>query len=152
MSIVNGILIRLGLKSFKAERTPISIFVLDDDTRRHRWFKKRFIGDELDIAENVEKAKEFLSKFAYDAVFLDHDLLPEHYETNDHDDYAQTGYEIARWLRENEKIQRAATVIVHTRNADAAIRMVETLRESGRQVEYVPFPMLDVKIKNYWKR
>ncbi len=152
MSILNGILIRLGLKSFKTERSAISIFVLDDDIRRHRWFKKRFEGDDLDIAENVEEAKEFLSNFAYDAVFLDHDLLPEHYETNDHDDYAQTGYEIARWLKENEKIQRAATIIVHTRNADAAIRMVETLRETGRQVEYVPFPMLDVKIKNYWKR
>jgi CheY-like chemotaxis protein len=152
MGIIDSILIKVGLKSFKIERTPITVFVLDDDTRRHRWFKKRFEGDEIDIAEDPEKAKEFLSKFAYDAIFLDHDLLPEHYETNEHDDYARTGYEIARWLRENDTIQRAATIVVHTRNADAAIRMVETLRETGRQVEYVPFPMLDVKIKNYWKR
>jgi len=26
------------------------------------------------------------------------------------------------------------------------------LRESGRSVEYCAFPMLDLKIKNYWKR
>ncbi|MCU0239266.1 MAG: hypothetical protein MUC29_07480 [Pyrinomonadaceae bacterium] len=152
MGIFDGILIKLGLKSFKTERNPITVFVLDDDTRRHRWFKKRFVGDELDIAEDVDKAKEFLSKFAYDAIFLDHDLLPEHYDTNDHNDYSRTGYEIARWLNENKELNRAATVIVHTRNADAAIPMVEKLRESGRSVEYVPFPMLDAKIKHYWKK
>ncbi len=82
-------MIRFGLIDMEAERSPMSIFVLDDDERRHRWFKKRFDGDELDIAETVEEAKEYLSKYAYDAVFLDHDLLPEHYESNEHDDFAR---------------------------------------------------------------
>jgi len=152
MSILNNLLIKLGLADLKAERSPISVFLLDDDRRRHRWFSKRFEGDELDIAETVDEAKELLSEFAYDAVFLDHDLLPHHYESNDHDDFASTGYAIAEWLNENKELQRAATIIVHTRNADGAVQMVEKLRESGRQVEYVPFPMLDLKIKNYWKR
>ncbi len=136
----------------KAERNPITVFLLDDDQRRHRWFIKRFEGDDIDIAETVDDAKEFLSQYAYDAIFLDHDLLPHHYESNNHDDFASTGYAIAEWLYENKNLQRAATVIVHTRNADGAFRMVEKLRESGRHVEYVPFPMLDLKIKNYWKR
>ncbi len=152
MSILRSLLIRFGLADLKAERSPISIFLLDDDQRRHRWFIKRFEGDELDIAETVEEAKELLGKYAYDAIFLDHDLLPHHYESNDHNDFENTGYAIAEWLNENTEINRAATVIVHTRNADGAIRMVEKLRESGRQVEYVPFPMLDLKIKNYWQR
>ena len=152
MSILRSMLIKLGLANLKVERSPISIFLLDDDQRRHRWFIKRFEGDELDIAETVEEAKELLSQYAYDAIFLDHDLLPHHYESNDHDDFGSTGYAIAEWLYENKELNRAATVIVHTRNADGAVRMVEKLRESGRQVEYVPFPMLDVKIKNYWKR
>ena len=142
----------MGLADLKAERSPIAIFVLDDDKRRHRWFTKRFEGDELDIAETVEEAKELLAKYAYDAIFLDHDLLPHHYESNDHDDFASTGYAVAEWLNENKELQRAATVIVHTRNADGAVKMVEKLRETGRTVEYVPFPMLDMKIKNYWKR
>jgi hypothetical protein len=30
--------------------------------------------------------------------------------------------------------------------------MVQKLRETGRNVEYVAFPMLDMKIRNYWKR
>jgi hypothetical protein len=152
MGILRSLLIRLGLASFKAERTPISVFLLDDDRRRHRWFQRRFEGDELFIAETVEEAKRLLTENAYDAIFLDHDLLPHHYESNAHDDFASTGYAIAEYLHENKDLQRASTIIVHTRNADAAIRMVEKIRESGRTCEYCAFPMLDLKIKNYWKR
>ena len=152
MSILRSLLIKLGLADLKAERSPIQIFLLDDDRRRHRWFEKRFDGDDLDIAETVDEAKELLKENRYDAIFLDHDLLPEHYESNDHGDFARTGYAVAEWLNENRDINRAATIIVHTRNADGAIKMVEKLRETGRQVEYVPFPLLDIKIKNYWKR
>jgi hypothetical protein len=152
MSIFRSILIRLGLADLSAERTPITVMLLDDDERRHRWFKKRFVGDELDIAANVEEAKELLAGQNYDAIFLDHDLLPHHYESNDHGDEANTGYAIAEWLNERAELQKAATIIVHTRNADAAIPMVTKLRESGRNVEYCAFPMLDLKIKNYWKR
>jgi hypothetical protein len=145
-------MIKLGLADFKVERTPISVFVLDDDRRRHRWFQKRFVGDDVDLAETVEEAKVFLKENTYDAIFLDHDLLPHHYESNDHDDFSTTGYAIAEFLDENRELQRAATIIVHTRNADAAIPMVQKIRESGRSCEYVAFPMLDLKIKNYWKR
>ena len=152
MSVFRNLLLRFGLADPSAERTPISVFLLDDDRRRHRWFAKRFEGDGLDVAETVDKAKEMLEAKAYDAIFLDHDLLPHHYESNDHDDFAQTGMAIAEWLNQRSDLQRAATIIVHTRNADAAIPMVVKLRESGRNVEYCAFPMLDLKIKNYWKR
>ena len=152
MSLLRSLMIKLGLADLRAERTPITVFVLDDDKRRHRWFRKRFTGDEVEVAETVEEAKEFLKKNAYDAIFLDHDLLPHHYESNDHDDFSSTGYAIAEFLDENPSLQRAATIIVHTRNADAAIPMVQKIRESGRSCEYVAFPMLDLKIKNYWKR
>ncbi|MEO8572793.1 MAG: cyclic-phosphate processing receiver domain-containing protein [Pyrinomonadaceae bacterium] len=145
-------LVRMGLADLKSERTPISVFLLDDDRRRHRWFEKRFAGDDLVIAETVEDAKKFLAEENYDAIFLDHDLLPHHYESNDHNDFGTTGFAIAEFLNERADLQRAATIIVHTRNADAAIPMVQKLRETGRNVEYVAFPMLDLKIKNYWKR
>lgn len=152
MGLFRSLKIKLGLEDLRAERTPISIFLLDDDHRRHRWFKKRFVGDEVDIAETVEEAKVFLSENSYDAIFLDHDLLPHHYESNDHDDFSSTGYAIAEWLDERRDLHRAATIIVHTRNADAAIPMVQKLRESGRNVEYCAFPMLDMKVRHYWKR
>jgi hypothetical protein len=98
MGFVRSLLLRFGLADTKSERSPISVFLLDDDRRRHRWFEKRFAGDDLDIAETVEEAKEFLAKSNYDAIFLDHDLLPEHYESNDHNDYANTGFAIAEFV------------------------------------------------------
>ena len=152
MSFFRNLMIRFRLADATAERTPIQVFLLDDDERRHRWFERRFEGDSVIIAETVEEAKKCLEADAFDAIFLDHDLLPRHYETNDHDDYHNTGYAIAEWLNERDDLQRAATIIVHTRNADAAIPMVMKLRESGRNVEYCAFPMLDLKIRNYWKR
>ena len=152
MGIFRSLLIRFGLANFDATRAPISVFLLDDDRRRHRWFKKRFDGDEVTIAETVEEAKKMLSEDTFDAIFLDHDLLPHHYESNNHDDFSSTGYAIAEFLHDKKDLQRAATIIVHTRNADAAVRMVEKLRKSGRSVEYCAFPMLDLKIKSYWKK
>ena len=68
MSGLRNLLIRFGLAEAKVNRTPISVFLLDDDRRRHRWFQKRFDGDELDIAETVEEAKDYLESAAYDAI------------------------------------------------------------------------------------
>ena len=152
MGILNGLMRKLGMdKSMVAERHPIRVFLLDDDRRRHDWFTKRFKGDHLDIAETVEEAREFLSANFYDAVFLDHDLLPEHYRTNNADK-EKTGFAIAVWLASRPDIQPSSTILVHTRNADAAMRMVEELRRAGRQAEYAPFTILEHKIRNYWHR
>jgi CheY-like chemotaxis protein len=152
MGLIKSLMIRFGLADMSAERNPIRVMLLDDDERRHRWFKKRFAGDEMDVAATVSEAKELLEEYSYDAIFLDHDLLPHHYESNNHGDEANTGFAVAEFLNERPDLQRAATIIVHTRNADAAIGMVTTLRESGRNCEYCAFPYLDLKIKNYWKR
>ena len=151
MGLVHSLLSKLGLISIKAERHPIRIFLLDDDERRHKWFKTRFKGDSLDIAENVVSAQEMLSANHYDAIFLDHDLHPEHYHSETTDD-ERTGYAIALWLSTNPDVQKASTILVHTRNADGAMRMVELLRNSGRAAEYVPFPLLAERIKRYWQR
>ena len=151
MSIWSGVRNKLGLGHARAERSPIRVLLLDDDTRRHNWFARRFEGDYLDIADTVARAREFLSANIYDAIFLDHDLLPEHYHAEETDD-ENTGYAIALWLASRPELQRASTIMVHTRNADGAIRMVEELRRAGRQAEYVPFPLLAQKIKNYWHR
>ncbi len=152
MSIFNGVLGRIGLGQIFAKRHPIRVFLLDDDSRRHSWFARRFEGDHLDIAEDVSSAQVFLRANFYDVVFLDHDLLPEHYHAETFDDDERTGYAVASWLASNPHLQSASTIIVHTRNADGAMRMVEELRRAGRQAEYVPFPLLAHKIKNYWHR
>jgi hypothetical protein len=150
MHLVRSLLSKLGLGSVAAERHPIRVFLLDDDRRRHQWFAARFKGDVIDVADNVAQARDFLGTNNYDAIFLDHDLHPEHYESSTLDD-ERTGYAIALWLASNPDLQRASTILVHTRNADGAMRMVEELRRAGRSVEFVPFPMLEERIKHYWK-
>jgi hypothetical protein len=150
MRLLHSLLSKLGLNKVKAERHPIRVFLLDDDKRRHRWFSARFKGDFVDVADNVEQAREFLGANSYDAIFLDHDLHPEHYNSASRDD-ARTGYAIALWLAANPELQPASTILVHTRNADGAMRMVEELRRAGRAAEYVPFPLLGERIKHYWR-
>ncbi len=151
MSLLRSLMRKLGLTRIDAERHPIRIFLLDDDTRRHKWFANRFKGDFIDVAHDVEQAEQLLRANSYDALFLDHDLHPEHYNSVSSDD-ERTGYAIACWLASNPDLQRAATILVHTRNADGAMRMVEELRRSGRNAEYVPFPYLAERIRNFWER
>ena len=100
MRLWHSLLSKLGLNRVKAERHPIRVFLLDDDKRRHRWFSNRFKGDFVDVADTVTQAREFLSSNSYDAIFLDHDLHPEHYNTDSRDD-TRTGYAIAAWLAAN---------------------------------------------------
>jgi CheY-like chemotaxis protein len=151
MRLLNSLLTKLGLSEVKVERDPIRVFLLDDDKRRHEWFSARFKKDLVDVADNVEAAQQLLSANSYDAIFLDHDLHPEHYNSDEHDD-ERTGYAIASWLAANPTVQRASTIVVHTRNADGAMRMVEELRRAGRTADYVPFPFLADRIKHYWAR
>ena len=150
MRLLHSLLSKLGLNRVKTERHPIRVFLLDDDKRRHRWFATRFKGDLVDVADTVKQARELLTANSYDAIFLDHDLHPEHYNTDSRDD-TRTGYAIAAWLASNPELQPASTILVHTRNADGAMRMVEELRRAGRAAEYVPFPLLEERIKRYWR-
>lgn len=151
MGILDGLLGRLGIRDAAAPRGRLRVFVLDDDLSRHDWFAKRFKGETLDVAVDPARAIELLSQNQYDAVFLDHDLLPEHYYADEFDD-ERTGYAVAAWLASNPERQTASTVVVHTRNADGAMRMVELLRRSGLHVDYVPFPLLSQKIRQQWRR
>ena len=100
MSLLHSLLTKLGIRRIDSERHPIRVFLLDDDRRRHKWFAERFKGDFIDMAHNVRQAQQLLGENSYDAIFLDHDLHPEHYTSLDRDD-ERTGYAIASWLAAN---------------------------------------------------
>ena len=151
MGILQGLLSKLGLESLTHPQPPLRVFLLDDDPLRHEWFTKQFKGDRLHLAAEAERAIEMLSENYYDLVFLDHDLLPEHYYAEEFDD-ERSGYAVARFLAERPDRQPVATIVVHTRNADGALRMVELLRRAGRQAEHVPFQYLAPRIKNFRER
>jgi CheY-like chemotaxis protein len=151
MGVWQGLLSKLGLEHVLASRAPLRVFLLDDDVLRHEWFAKNFRGDRLDVAADAARAVELLAANTYDLVFLDHDLLPEHYYAEEFDD-ARSGYAVARFLAERPDRQAAATIVVHTRNADGALRMVELMRRTGRQAEHVPYHMLAPRLKHLRKR
>ena len=151
MGFFSRLMTKLGLTKSHGERHPIRIFLLEDDERRCEWFSKRFKGDHLDIVCDVAEGKKLLEARTYDSIFLDHDLRPEHYGSSTNDD-EHTGYAIASFLASHPQLQRAATIMVHSFNADGAMRMIEELRGSGRQAEYVPFHYLEDRLKNFWPR
>ena len=124
------------------------MFLLDDDKRRHRWFTTRFKGDFIDIASNVSEAQQLLSAVP-DAIFSI-TIHPEHYHAESTDDERPVT-PIAAWLSSNPELQRASTILVHTRNADGAMRMVGELAAPDA-ADYVPFPLLAERIKSYWQR
>src|SRR5947199_10751685 len=104
MSFKTKLLSKLGFAGSDHHRHPIRIFLLEDDERRCDWFNKRFKGDEIDIACEVEEAKELLSTRSYDSIFLDHDLMPEHYGSDTPDD-ERTAYAIASFVAERRELQ-----------------------------------------------
>ena len=152
MNFLVALLHKFGLRREAPRRAPLRVFLLDDDEARHEWFERRFAGDELDIAVEPDAAIALLGARAYDAIFLDHDLLPEHYNAAAPADVERTGYAVAAWLATRADAQPGATIIVHTRNADGALKMVQTMRAAGRRAEYVPWPRLPEQIRNYWQR
>ena len=111
MGSLDGLLRRLGLQNLFAPRTPLRVFLLDDDLLRHEWFVRRFRGDRLDVAVEPGRAVELLAANSYDILFLDHDLLPEHYGSDEKDD-EKTGYAVARWLASRPDRQSASHIIV----------------------------------------
>lgn len=149
MSLIERLKHKFGIARPHMGRHPIRIFLLEDDERRCDWFAKRFKGDSIDISCNVEEAKELLQQNAYDSIFLDHDLMPEHYGAESPDD-ERTGYAIASFLAGRPDLQRAATIMVHSFNAEGALRMVDELRRAGRQADYIPFHFLEERLKNFW--
>lgn len=151
MSLIERLKEKLGLATADSGRHPIRVFLLEDDQRRCDWFAKRFKGDVLDISCEIDQAKDLLQTRTYDSIFLDHDLQPEHYGSETPDD-ERTGYAIASFLAARPELQRAATIMVHSFNADGAMRMVEELRRAGRQADYIPFHFLEERLKHHWQR
>jgi CheY-like chemotaxis protein len=122
------------------------VLIVEDDEMRCAWFRERLRGSQLDVTCDVPTAIRWLGERDYRAVLLDHDLTEEHYFSNEPDD-ERTGYAVARWLADNPTAQRDALILVHSLNYTGAARMVNVLRESGRDAEHIPFHYLQMGLR-----
>jgi len=122
------------------------ILVVEDDEARCAWFRERLAGRRLDVTCDVRTAIAWLAERDYEAVLLDHDLADEHYFSNTPDD-ERTGYAVARWLADNPDAQRDALIVIHSLNYTGAQRMLNALRDAGRDAEHIPFHYLQMGLR-----
>lgn len=122
------------------------VLIVEDDETRCAWFRTRLRDSQLDVTCDVRTAICWLATRDYRAVLLDHDLIEEHYFSNEPDD-ERTGYAVARWLADNPTSQRDALILIHSLNYIGAARMLEVLRAAGREAEHIPFYYLQTELR-----
>jgi CheY-like chemotaxis protein len=122
------------------------VLIVEDDEGRCDWFRKHFAGCEVDVTCDVKEAIAWLAGRDYAVILLDHDLLAEHYWSDRPDD-ERTGYAVAAWLAAHPDCQRGATIIIHSLNYAGAERMLDALREAGRDAEHIPFHYLQMGLR-----
>lgn len=122
------------------------ILIVEDEEARCVWFRQKFADDELDVTCDVSQAFRWLAEREYQVILLDHDLVEEHYFSDEPDD-ERTGYAVALWLAAHTDRQREATIIIHSLNYLGADRMIETLRAAGREAEHIPFPYMQAGLR-----
>jgi CheY-like chemotaxis protein len=113
---------------------------------RCEWFEQKFAGRRMDVTCNVSEAIEWLAAHDYDVILLDHDLIEEHYFSDEPDD-ERTGYAVALWLAAHPDQHRDALIVIHSLNYSGAQRMLDALRDAGRDAEHVPFHYLQSELR-----
>lgn len=122
------------------------VLVVEDDEARCAWFREKFEGRRLYVTCDVPTALAWLAEREYEAVLLDHDLADEHYFSDTPDD-ERTGYAVARWLADHPDAQRDALIVIHSLNYTGARRMLDALRDAGRDAEHIPFHYLQTSLR-----
>jgi CheY-like chemotaxis protein len=98
------------------------ILILDDDACRHKEFNRRLMNHTVKNVFEAWEAIEALKTELWDWVFLDHDLYQRIHVTSGDG----TGYEVAKWLRDNPDRQ-PENIIIHSYNTEGANNMKSLL-------------------------
>lgn len=106
------------------------ILFLDDNHERHRCFRKKAKNHTVDRAYTYDEATQYISKFTYDLIYLDHDLAPmdANYNYNPNE---RTGYDVAKFLSQVEH-NFGKIVFVHSLNPSGRENIKSVLTTSFR--------------------
>ncbi|MDX6692495.1 MAG: Cyclic-phosphate processing Receiver domain [Blastocatellia bacterium] len=122
------------------------ILIVEDDETRCLWFQDKFQGREIDVTCDVAQAFEWLAERDYQLILLDHDLIEEHYLSDEPDD-ERTGYAVASWLAAHPDRHRDASIVIHSLNYSGAQRMLRKLIAAGLTAEHIPFHYLQNRLQ-----
>lgn len=125
---------------------PARILIVEDDEARCVWFHEKFAGRDVDVTCDVAQAHRWLAERDYGIILLDHDLIEEHYFSDEPDD-ERTGYAVAAWLAMHPERHREALIVIHSLNYSGAQRMLDRLSEAGLEAEHIPFHYLQPGLK-----
>ena len=104
----------------------MKILFLDDNGLRRAAARIAFNGHDFVIVETAADAIEYLKKFNFDMVSLDHDLGGRFFDNSARVD---CGMEVVRWIVSNRPV--IPTINIHSWNEDAANNMVKFLTDAG---------------------
>ncbi len=116
----------------------MKILILEDDKERQRLFRENLKDHVLTIVETSKLAIKNLTNERWDIAFLDHDLGGKVYVPSGEN----TGYEVAKFLEENEKYI-PKYVIIHSLNVVGANNMEQALPQSV----HIPFAWIKENIE-----
>jgi CheY-like chemotaxis protein len=103
----------------------MKILILDNDKKRLKKFQERLIGHITCCVETVQETIKKLSEESWDIIYIDHDLGEKINEPSG----PGTGYEVAQWLRDNEK-HKPAKIIIHSFNIQGSQNIKTLLPEA----------------------
>ena len=105
------------------------VLIVEDNLDRIRKLRRFFIGHEVDITEEAQKAIELLKSNTYNLVLLDHDLGGVEMAPSDE----FSGFAVAEYISKNNLNPE---VIIHSCNPVGASRMQQVL-PSAIKIPYV---------------
>jgi CheY-like chemotaxis protein len=137
----------------------MKILILEDDAERINWLLAKLYPHRVYVSRTAMEAIGVLTRETFDVIFLDHDLSNEHYQIYDACELSnevvahigrfdhETGFAVAKYLRDNPDRSPNAQIIIHTMNSWQGDRMHKELEQRPRVVR-APFSRL--RAKGFW--
>lgn len=108
----------------------MKVFILEDDPTRVQYLKERLKGHDLTVIDTCADVGRFTPP--YDLILLDHDLGGR--QMTEHEDDGAHFVDLVR-----DRMNRGATIILHSYNPEGAQRQAQRLRDVGLMGYVAPF-------------